>query len=142
VQAGWTDLDGNPRLSNGQVSIGCYEVAASTPPPNRYGIFCVSPTGSDANDGHDWAHATQTIGAALALAARTAAARCGCRAAPRPGCVYHENVLLQPYVALYGGFAGTEDPTTPTASLALRDWTTNLTIIDGGQQGHGGHGGR
>ena len=96
-------------------------------------VICVSPTGDDANDGYDWAHAKKTIQAGIDLAAANYGGDVWVKGSAVTGCIYNENLTLKPYAYLYGGFKGTEDPTNAT-NRSLRNWTTYLTIIDGQQR--------
>ncbi len=78
----------------------------------------VSPAGKDTHTGLDWTNAKRTVQAGLSAAASgdqvwVAAA------------TYVETIGLVDGVALYGGFAGTE------TDLSQRDWTANVTILDG-----------
>jgi parallel beta-helix repeat protein len=93
------------------------------------GILCVtaqaatihvSTAGSDAKNGQTWPNAKRTVQAGLNAAAA------GDQIWVAAG-TYVENVWLADDVQLYGGFAGTE------ADLAQRDWTANVTIVDGDQ---------
>jgi hypothetical protein len=81
----------------------------------------VTPTGDDANDGSSWALAKQTIAEALD------AAEFDDEIWVKAG-TYTENIALWSGMKLYGGFAGTEGDD----EFALRDWTANETILDGG----------
>ncbi len=88
-------------------------------------VYRVSTGGSDGNTGLDWAHAKQTVTAALAVANE------GDEIWVAAG-TYHERVHsrtgaggLAVNVGLYGGFAGTE------TTREQRDWIGNVTILDG-----------
>ncbi len=88
-------------------------------------VYHVSTGGSDGNSGLDWAHAKQTVTAALA------AANEGDEIWVAAG-TYHERVHsrsgtggLAVNVGLYGGFAGTE------VAREQRDWIGNVTLLDG-----------
>ncbi|MDF1561545.1 MAG: DUF4215 domain-containing protein [Deltaproteobacteria bacterium] len=83
-------------------------------------------------DGESWAGALPSIDAGIALAAKRAAGYGQhCEVWVRAGhyWVYDDHptdtIALRPWVALYGGFAGTEQ------TRAERDWRTNRTILDG-----------
>jgi parallel beta-helix repeat protein len=80
----------------------------------------VTPAGDDANDGLTWPTAKKTVQAGLN------AAVAGDQVWVAAG-TYFENVWLDDDVQLYGGFAGTEN------DLIQRDWTANVTILDGDQ---------
>ena len=123
VQAGLTDLDGQPRVAGRQVDIGADESDGTTWSGEPNLIVRVSPEGNDANDGSSWASSKRTVQAAIDAAASTA------------GDVwvkadtYQERILLRGYVHLYGGFAGTE------TTRAARHWAANATVLDAEQAG-------
>lgn len=81
-------------------------------------VIHVSPAGNDANAGQTWATAKRTVQAGLDAAAA------GDQVWVAAG-TYVGNIWLDNDVQLYGGFAGTE------TDLAQRDWTANVTILDG-----------
>ncbi len=88
-------------------------------------VLHVSPGGSDSNSGLDWAHAKQTVGAAIAAAAE------GDEIWVAAG-TYRERIRnrigiggVAVNVGLYGGFDGTE------TSREARDWIGNVTVLDG-----------
>ncbi len=89
-------------------------------------VVYVDAGASGAGDGSSWADAFTSVQAGLNAAAAgdqvwVAAGR------------YVENITLANGVALYGGFAGDEDPAT--FDLAERDFGANETILDGNQAG-------
>lgn len=81
-------------------------------------------TGVDTNDGLSWEAAKKTVTAGLA------AVISGDQLWVAAG-TYVERITLKVGVALYGGFAGNEN------ALSERNWTANVTILDG-NQGVGG----
>jgi parallel beta-helix repeat protein len=91
-------------------------------------IIRVKPDGNDANSGADWTQAKQTVSAAITAAVQ------GDQIWVAAG-TYQENIEnkvvseLAVDVALYGGFAGTE------TALEQRDFSVNMTILDGTQSG-------
>lgn len=116
VQAGWTDIDGQPRTQFGMVDIGSDENDGTlwvTPTKTWY----VSAAGNDANDGVSWGTAKKTIGEGL-------------RSAKGPDEVwvatgtYADNVTIPPGVTLLGGFSGTE------SSRTQRNWVTRPTVLN------------
>ncbi|MBU6400613.1 MAG: hypothetical protein KGS61_09860 [Verrucomicrobia bacterium] len=122
VQPDWLALDGQPRVQGAAVDIGADESNGNLPPSVPQ-IVRVSPAGNDANDGAAWSQPKQTVQAAIDQAAQT-----GGEVWVAAG-TYAENLQLKMFTAIYGGFAGTE------TSRTQRDWTTNPTILDGGQLG-------
>jgi parallel beta-helix repeat protein len=96
--------------------------AATANAATRY----VSKTGVDANDGSSWATAKLTVQAGLNAAAS------GDQVWVALG-TYVQCITLKDGVALYGGFAGIEDPAT--FDPADRDLMANKTILDGNQGG-------
>ncbi len=89
-------------------------------------VVYVDAGASGAGDGSSWADAFTSVQAGLDAAAAgdqvwVAAGR------------YVENITLVDGVALYGGFAGDEDPAA--FDLAERDFGVNETILDGDEAG-------
>ncbi len=121
---GTTDLDSQPRVqpTGGIVDIGADEFDGSAPVWS-YAIVRVSPAGDDARDGSSWPLAKRTVQAAIDQAAAT-----GGEVWVQTG-TYTERITLARFVHLYGGFTATE------SARDQRDWRTNLTTLDGQQQG-------
>ncbi len=82
----------------------------------------VSTEGNDGNAGTSWPTAKATLQAGLD------AAESGDQVWVAAG-TYVECITLKDGVGLYGGFAGWE------GDLSDRDWTTNVTTLDGNQAG-------
>lgn len=124
VETNWLDMDGKARNLDGNndqvatVDIGADEsdgkVWDSTP-----AIIRVSPTGDDSNSGNSWTSAKKTIQAAI-----NAATIDGGEVWVAAG-TYEENLVLKPFVSLYGGFAGTE------SVRSSRIPKNSPTLIDG-----------
>lgn len=84
-------------------------------------VICVNYNSPNNGPGTDWNHAFHTVQAGLSVA------KSGNQVWVAKG-TYVEFVGFSPNqnVGLYGGFTGTE------TALSQRNWTTNLTILDGG----------
>ena len=121
IQAGWIDIDGQARKQAAHVDIGADE-SDGTHWPSAAAILYVSPSGSNSNNGLSWATAKQTVQAAIDVGGT------GSHVWVAAG-TYVGTVQLRFGIALYGGFAGTE------TDLSQRNWTANVTILDGNQKG-------
>ncbi len=118
VGAGWTDIDGEPRVSGTEVDIGAdesYGTSWSVATPN----VRVKPDGNDANDGSSWANAKKTLAAGIQTAAIT-----GGEVWVKAG-TYLERITVPAFVHLYGGFSGAE------TQRSERNVNANPTLIDG-----------
>ncbi len=130
LAGGTTDLAGNPRIQQERVDIGAYEsafgMAYPLHPQAESNIIYVTTTGAGAQDGSSWADATSHLQYAMdvAMGCEPTAAVWVAQGTYHPG----RPLIVQPKVAVYGGFGGYEDY---TYNLALRNFTTNATIIDG-----------
>jgi len=111
------------RLAWGTMLAGL--VATTVPAGGQTTIF-VDASAQGAGDGSSWADAFTAVQPALD------AAQSGDLVWVAGG-TYVENITLALGVALYGGFAGTEDPAT--FNLADRDLVTHASILDGNQDG-------
>lgn len=119
VGDGWTDIDGQNRVSGGVVDIGADESDGTlwnVPTP----VFHVRTDGNDAQDGLTWATAKKTVTGGIAAAALT-----GGEVWVAEG-TYTERITIPAFVYLYGGFAGNE------TNREARDISANETILDGG----------
>jgi parallel beta-helix repeat protein len=123
VEAGWLDMDGQPRVQGAHVDIGADESDGTTWPSGPSVIVRVSPTGNDANDGSSWNLTKQTVQAGIDVAARV-----GGEVWVSAG-TYTERITLRSYAHIYGGFAGME------TQRASRDWSAHPTVLDGSQAG-------
>ncbi len=88
----------------------------------------VATTGDDAQDGLTWATAKQTVTAGLA------AAVAGDEVWVARG-TYVERITLVDGVALYGGFAGTEQTLAERAAFPRPTGDENETVLDGNREG-------
>ena len=124
VQAGWLDMDCQPRIAGAHVDIGADESDGTIWPTGPNAIVRVSPAGEDANDGSSWTLAKRTVQAGI-----NAAAAAGGEVWVAAG-TYPEQITLLSFAHVFGGFAGTE------AQRSERDWRTHETVLDGNQGGN------
>lgn len=120
VISGYNDVDNQTRIQNTTVDIGADESDGTTWSYTPV-IVRVSTSGSDSNNGSSWALAKRNIQSAVDAAAAAGGGEVWVKAG-----TYSEQVTLRDFVYAYGGFAGTE------TSRSQRNYTTNLSIIDGG----------
>jgi hypothetical protein len=116
------DIDGQPRIQGAHVDIGADESDGTTwsvPVP----VVRVRPGGNDAADGSTWATAKATV-----QAGANALIGMGGEVWAAEG-VYEENIIVPPFVTLYGGFAGAE------TERDARNWRARKSVLDGGAKG-------
>jgi predicted outer membrane repeat protein len=125
-----TDLDGYPRVRNGQVDMGAYEFQYPVPPNPIY----VDVDATGARDGSDWSDALTSLRAALAWAGAGVTEHGQQEMEiwvaegvykPIAGGFREATFELHSSVAVYGGFAGSE------ISRDDRNWVDNDTILSG-----------
>ena len=125
-----TDLGGNARIQQGRADLGAYEsaygMAFPLHPQAVSNILYVTTTGAGTQDGSSWTNATSNLQYAMdvAMGCNPPAAVWVAGGTYTPG----KSLVVQPKVAVYGGFEGNEPY---TFDLSQRDFTTNATIIDG-----------
>ena len=125
-----TDLGGNARIQQGRADIGAYEsahgMAFPLHPQAVSNILYVTTTGAGTQDGSSWTNATSNLQYAMdvAMGCNPPAAVWVAGGTYTPG----KSLVVQPKVAVYGGFEGNEPY---TFDLSQRDFTAHATIIDG-----------
>lgn len=122
---GSVDMAGKTRVfpAGGSVDIGAYEWDGSSSPVVGSVVRVDGTNGNDANDGSSWALAKKTVQSGVDTASML-----GGDVWVRAG-TYVGQITLKPFASLYGGFVGTE------ASRDDRNWTANVTILDGNASG-------
>jgi len=124
-----TDLDGNPRISHGQVDLGCYESDyEATTLPQIGNIIYVTQTGAGSHDGSSWANAQNDIQTALALAVMSNATVWVAEGIYWGDTSATSAITMMDGISVYGGFAGNE---APDFDLAQRDLAAHTTVLDG-----------
>ena len=127
-----TDLAGNARIQQERVDIGAYESAYNMAfplhPEQGSNIIYVTTTGAGSQDGSSWSNATANLQYAMDVASgytppATVWMAQGTYTCERP-------YIVQPFVAVYGSFAGNEPY---TYDLTQRDFENHATILDGGR---------
>ncbi|MCW5924315.1 MAG: PKD domain-containing protein [Saprospiraceae bacterium] len=132
-----TDLKGNPRIFNGRVDLGAYELQASCFSGT---ILYVKSDATGANDGTSWENAFPNFQAALDMAnsgicpdiqeiwiaAGTYLPTADTTGNPNPANPREKTFYLRDHsIKIYGGFAGTE------TALSDRDTSGNTTVLSG-----------
>ena len=122
-----TDLDGNPRLVDGDgdgtatVDMGAYEACPAGP------VAYVDADATPPGFGTTWANAYTDLNTALATARRCSSITqvWVAEGVYTPGTTESATFDLPPGVAVYGGFAGAE------TTLSERNWVLNPTVLSG-----------
>lgn len=115
-----TDIDGNSRVMDGIVDIGADEFDGTNWPSSTPIIYVNASNSLTTGDGSSWANAFKTISAAL-----DAASACGGAEVWVAKGIYNEELDLQPFTYLYGGFSANE------VTRDQRNLKLNSTIITG-----------
>ncbi len=130
MAGGTMDLAGNTRIQQARADIGAYESAYSMAfpivPEAGSNIIYVTTTGAGAQDGSSWANATSNLQYAMDVAMNSNPVA----AVWVAGGTYllGKPLIVQPDVAVYGGFVGNEHY---TYDLSQRNFPAHATIIDG-----------
>ncbi len=129
------DIRGENRIQNAIIDMGCYEWTDGTDP---WGTYFVTVAGAGTKDGKSWNNAFEGLQPALNIATS------GDQIWVKTGTYKpttevdgtgdrFKTFQMKEGVAIYGGLAGTEEPTT--FDLANRDFVTNETILSGDLNG-------
>ena len=126
-----TDLEGNPRITNGTVDLGAYEFASGCPPSSITRLY-IDKDASGSGTGEDWTNASTNLQDALLVAGLCSSIDQLWVAQgayyPDVGIGVTNDAITETFqlisgLAIYGGFDGSE------TSLDERDPATNLTIL-------------
>ncbi len=125
-----TDLDGNNRVQNDTIDLGCFESQYhSTHLPVYDSIIYVKSVATGNADGSSWDNATDNLNMATQIASAFGIKKVWVAAGTYYGDTSSNNAFtMKAGVNVYGGFAGNE---APNYDLALRNFETNATILDG-----------
>ena len=125
-----TDLAGNERIQKNTIDIGAYEspYGATIITPGDNNVIYVATVASGLEDGTSWYNATSNLQLAInRAAAYDSNPQVWVKAGTYLSDALTSNLInMAEGVEVYGGFAGTE------TSLEQRDFSTNQSILDGG----------
>lgn len=127
------DLDGNERIQQGVIDLGCYESEYFESELPTYGdIIYVKVGGAGMKIGTSWADACDDISQAINIAGSNGATQVWVAQGlyTGDGVSGHNAFTLVDGVSLYGGFEGNEPS---DYDLTLRDFTEHTTQLDGQQ---------
>ena len=127
-----TDLDGNARVQQARVDMGCYESSYDGIGLPQYGnVVYVKPQAAGTADGTSWSNAMDDINLAQQVAANRGIANVWVAEGIYYGSPDVKNgaFLVVPAVSVYGGFVGDEPE---DYDLAQRDIEGHPSILDGG----------
>ncbi|KAB7731119.1 hypothetical protein F5984_09920 [Rudanella paleaurantiibacter] len=124
---GTTDGFGNPRIVDGRIDIGAYEVQLSPPSATR---LYVNASATGASTGLSWADAFTNLQAALAYPCEALREIWVAGGSYRPAA--GTSFAMRPNVVVYGGFIGTE--TEPNQRPAINLTTPSSTTLLGNGQ--------
>jgi len=135
-----TDIRGEARIQDTVIDMGAYEWISGSDP---YGIYYVKHNAAGSNNGTNWADAFTSLQSALDLSVSGDQVWVAAGTyepsydyglnIPAPDTARGFHFRMIEGVAIYGGFAGTEDPLS--FDLADRDFVANETILSGDLSG-------
>lgn len=125
------DLDGNERIQQEYIDMGCYESPYQGVSPYSDGIVYVKANATGSNNGSSWSNAYTSLSDALstALIFGSDTLTIWVAAGTYYGDTNSNNAFtIYPGIKVYGGFAGNE---SATFDINQRNLVSNVTILDG-----------